>query len=375
MKTKIIFTVVGARPQFIKASALSRVILKSSALDEVIIHTGQHYDDNMSAVFFDELGIPKPQYNLGVAGGTHGQMTAEMLTKLEEVMLIERPDVVLVYGDTNSTLAAALAAAKLNIPIAHVEAGLRSFNRAMPEETNRVLTDHCSDLLFTPTSAATNQLIKEGISGDRIIEVGDIMLDVALHTRSSLSSLSAPLPLLAKLQVNDRPFVLSTIHRQENTDDQNRLRAIFEGLNALSEHYPVVLPLHPRTKKRLTEHGLDHLLETLKLTAPLGYREMVALESSAALIVTDSGGVQKEAFFHHTPCLTLRDETEWIELIEGGWNRLLTPSDPQDICETALNTLGLVGEAIQPYGQGDAAEKISAGLISYFQMTSRVDAD
>ena len=364
MKTKTVLTVVGARPQFIKASALSRVISSSTSLNEMIVHTGQHFDDNMSAVFFDELGIPAPHDNLGIAGGTHGQMTGEMLAKLEEVMLREQPALVLVYGDTNSTLAGALAAVKLNIPVAHVEAGLRSFNRAMPEETNRVLTDHCSELLFTPTSAATAQLIKEGISPGRIIEVGDIMLDVAQYTRSNLSSTP---PLLSELGLSGQPFVLATVHRQENTDNPERLRAIFEGLSALSESLPVVLPLHPRTKKRLSEYGIERFLKSLCLTDPLGYREMVALESSADLIVTDSGGVQKEAFFHQTPCLTLRDETEWTELVTSGWNRLLTPSDPQEISAIALSTIGHVGVSVQPYGSGDTAEQICRALESYFE--------
>lgn len=361
MKTRTLLTVVGARPQFIKASALSRRLAQSTQIDELLVHTGQHFDDNMSSVFFEELQIPSPRYNLGIAGGSHGQMTGEMLAKLEEVMMRERPEMVLVYGDTNSTLAGALAAAKLCIPIAHIEAGLRSFNRAMPEEVNRVLTDHCSDLLFTPTSAASAQLLKEGINAERITEVGDIMLDVALHTRASLTT---PHPLLTQLKVIDRPFVLATIHRQENTDDPVRLRAIFEGLKALSTSLPVVLPLHPRTKKRLSEHGLEDLLSGLALCDPLGYREMVALESEAALIVTDSGGVQKEAFFHQTPCLTLRDETEWTELVESGWNSLLVPVDPHQICATALNTIGKVGEAVEPYGRGDTAERIYQTLIA-----------
>ena len=351
---KKLLTVVGARPQFIKASAISRCIRRSSAIEELIVHTGQHFDANMSEVFFGELEISKPAYNLGISGGSHGQMTGEMLRRLEETMITEKPDGVLVC-DTNSTLAGALAASKLHIPTAHVEAGLRSFNRKMPEEVNRVLTDHCAEWLFTPTVVATENLKREGISAERIIEVGDVMLDVASYYRSRVSSSH---PLLTSLKVDHQPFVLATVHRQENTDDPQRLRVIFTALSLIAQELPVILPLHPRTKKRLAEHDLTSLTSSLLITDPLGYMEMVACESSAAVVVTDSGGVQKEAFFHKTPCVTLRDETEWLELVESGWNRLISPQDPHEILKQVRAAIGTRGAPIHPYGRGESAQHI-----------------
>ena len=356
-----ILTVVGARPQFIKASALSNALRAEAELTELIVHTGQHYDDNMSAVFFAELGLPAPAYHLGISGGRHGEMTAEMLKQLEQVFLKENADLVLVYGDTNSTLAGALAASKLHIPIAHVEAGLRSFNKQMPEELNRILTDHCSSLLFTPTDVATQNLINEGFQPSQITQVGDVMLDVAVLSKAKASE-QVSTALLKSLGLASGDFFLSTIHRQENTDDGIRFKAIFEGLNLVAQSKKVVLPLHPRTKARLKQFELQYLLQDLLIVPPLSYLEMVALESHSSLIITDSGGVQKEAFFHRVPCLTLRDETEWIELVEAQWNKLVTPVDPQVICDEALMMHGTKGEQISPYGKGQASDLIVKGI-------------
>ncbi len=362
---KKILTVVGARPQFIKASALSHALATEVELNEILVHTGQHYDENMSAVFFDELGIPKPAYHLGISGGRHGEMTAEMIKQLEQVFLKESPDLVLVYGDTNSTLAAALAAAKLHIPIAHVEAGLRSFNKRMPEELNRILTDHCASLLFTPTDVASQNLLHEGFEQNQITQVGDVMLDVALLSKERAQQ-QVSTQLLNTLDLQHKDYFLTTIHRQENTDDVNRLKAIFEGLSLIAQSKKVVLPLHPRTKARLAQFALNQLLDDLLVIPPLSYLEMVALECHASLIITDSGGVQKEAFFHQVPCLTLRDETEWVELVEAEWNTLLKPSHAQEIYEVAMIKQGSQGKPISPYGQGQASQLIVQGIKTLF---------
>lgn len=353
---KKILTVVGARPQFIKASALSKALADEAQLNELLVHTGQHFDENMSAVFFDELDLPKPAYHLGISGGSHGAMTGEMLKQIEPILMAEQPDFVLVYGDTNSTLAGALAAAKLNLPIAHIEAGLRSFNKRMPEELNRILTDQCASLLFTPTQVASQNLLNEGFDSSRIKQVGDIMFDVAIHAKVKAQDQVIP-QLFSQLKLGEA-FILATIHRQENTDDEQRLKVIFEGLNQLAQTQQVVLPLHPRTQARLERFKLTHLLKDIKLTEPLSYLEMVALESRAALIITDSGGVQKEAFFHQVPCLTLRNETEWTELVVSGWNHLLPPRSAEEISKTALKLLNTQGQPIQPYGQGQTAQQI-----------------
>lgn len=355
-----ILTVVGARPQFIKAAVLSHRIAGTPGLLECLVHTGQHHDANMSDVFFDDLGIPAPAHHLGIGGLSHGAMTGRMLEGLEAVMELEQPDWVLVYGDTNSTMAGALAAAKRGIPVAHVEAGLRSYNRAMPEEINRVLTDHCSDILFTPTAAGVTNLRAEGLPDERILQVGDVMFDAALHygKLADERGLNA-----AKFGLPERGYVLATVHRQENTDNRERLSAILDGLREVAKHMPVVLPLHPRTRGRIADEGLEPLTQGMELLAPQGYLEMVALEKGAAVIATDSGGVQKEAFFHQVPCVTLRSETEWTELIEAGWNRLACLSNGASIAEDILAACGQKGEEIQPYGDGDAAGKIVAGLI------------
>lgn len=355
-----IVTVLGARPQFIKASVVSYAIAQQQSMTEVLVHTGQHFDSNMSDVFFEELGMRKPDYFLDIHGGMHGAMTGRMLTEVEKVLLKEKPDVVLVYGDTNSTLAGALAAAKLHIPVAHVEAGLRSFNMSMPEEVNRVLTDRISRWLFTPTHAAKQHLLREGFGQEQIYPVGDVMYDVALHHGQRVN---ADTGLMARLGLSPKNYVLATVHRAENTDYADRLGAIVDALIATAEKLPVVWPLHPRTKAVLQQAGkLDLLASKVQLIEPLGYLDMVQLEKFAALIATDSGGVQKEAFFYQVPCITLRDETEWVELVEAGWNRLVSPVDAELIKATIDVALGSSGINVSPYGQGDAAAKIVCEL-------------
>jgi UDP-GlcNAc3NAcA epimerase len=361
---KKVLTVLGARPQFIKASVVSHAIASTSGLAEVMLHTGQHYDANMSEVFFDELGMSKPDYFLDIHGGNHGAMTGRMLEAVEQVLLQEQPDVVLVYGDTNSTLAGALAAAKLDIPVAHVEAGLRSFNMKMPEEINRILTDRISRWLFTPTHTASANLLREGHAQSSIAEVGDVMYDVALHHGSRVQ---AGTGLMAALGLTEKGYVLATIHRQENTDHPQRLANIVRALISTARTLPVVWPLHPRTRVELQKAGLlDVLASQVKLIDPLGYLDMVRLEKFAALIATDSGGVQKEAFFYQVPCVTLRDETEWVELVEAGWNRLASPVDAGSV-QVAINAaLGSRGQDVQPYGAGDAARRV---VTSIFEAT------
>lgn len=318
-----IATIVGARPQFIKAAALSRSVQQSSEVKEILIHTGQHYDHNMSAVFFKEMEIPEPQYNLNIGGISHGAMTGRMIESIEKVLQDERPDWVVVYGDTNSTLAGALAAVKLHIPVAHVEAGLRSYNRKMPEEINRILTDQCSERLFTPSEHSTHILKKEGIPEEKISQVGDIMYDVALFYQEKALRSSA---IIQKLQLKPQGYALATIHRAENCENPHRLKEIFAGLEAIAKYVEVVIPLHPRTKKMLVEQNFCQEKSRLQILEPVGYFDMISLESQAQVILTDSGGVQKEAYFFKVPCLTLRDETEWVELITHGFNKLTKPA-------------------------------------------------
>lgn len=355
---RTVLTIVGARPQFIKAAVVSRALRAQPGVREVLVHTGQHYDDNMSRVFFEELEIPEPDYHLGIGGGTHGQNTGRMLEALEEVLLQERPDWVLVYGDTDSTLAGALAAAKLHIPVAHVEAGLRSFNRRMPEEINRVLTDHVSDLLFAPTEVAVRNLLREGIPSDKIHLVGDVMYDAALYYGEKAERESQ---VLRRLGLVPKGYVLATLHRAENTDDPERLRVVLQALAQVNKEVPVVLPVHPRTRKRAEAFGLDHLLGEVLAIEPVGYLDMVMLEKNARVIATDSGGVQKEAFFHRVPCVTLREETEWVELVELGWNRLCPPRDPASIVDYLLHDW--TGGEATPYGTGHAGSAIAAHLL------------
>jgi len=359
-----ILTVVGARPQFIKAAAVSRVLRSEPAVQEVLVHTGQHYDSNMSEIFFEELEIPRPDYHLGIGGGSHGQNTGRMLEAIEQVLMQEQPDWVLVYGDTDSTLAGALAAVKLHIPVAHVEAGLRSFNRRMPEEINRVLADHASDLLFAPTETATRNLSREGIPESKIHLVGDVMYDAAIYYEDKAERKSK---ILQQLSLSSKGYVLVTVHRAENTEDPGRLKFILEALAELHHEVPVVFPVHPRTKKRVKALGLAGYLERMLAIEPVGYLDMVMLEKNARLIATDSGGVQKEAFFYRVPCVTMREETEWIELVELGWNRLSPPTDKEGTLRSlrsALHSRQLPDGEIDLYGGGQAAKRIATVLFS-----------
>jgi UDP-GlcNAc3NAcA epimerase len=357
-----IVTVVGARPQFVKAAAVSRVLRERPGIDEVLVHTGQHYDENMSDVFFRELDIPRPRYHLGVGSGTHGAQTGRMLEKIEEVLGRENPEVMLVYGDTNSTLAGAVAAAKLHVPVAHVEAGLRSFNRRMPEEVNRILTDHVSRWLFAPTAAAVANLRREGIDG-AVHLVGDVMYDAALHHGRAGGG-----AVLERLGVCPGAYVLATVHRAENTDSAAPLGSIFAGLRAVARVVPVVVPLHPRTRSALARAGmLDTCARELILSDPVGFIDMVQLERHARLVVTDSGGVQKEAFFYRVPCVTLRHETEWVELVEMGWNHLAPPTGPDSVRDAVLAALARPrpgGSCGELYGGGRAAQRIAELLCA-----------
>jgi UDP-GlcNAc3NAcA epimerase len=358
-----IVTVIGARPQFIKAAVVSRIIHRRADITEILVHTGQHFDANMSDVFFQELDIPHPAYHLGIGGELHGAMTGAQLIEAEKVLLKEKPDWVMVYGDTNTTLAGALSAAKLHIPVAHVEAGLRSFNRRMPEEINRVLTDHISELLFAPTEVALQNLAREGLAGYRSRLVGDVMFD-AVQLFGELAARKSS--ILETLQMKTGNFVLATVHRAENTDNSDRFRVILSALKKTGETLPVVWPLHPRTRKKIEKDRLlEHLGSGVYLIDPVGYLDMLMLERSAALIATDSGGVQKEAFFCGVPCVTLRDETEWLELVEAGWNRLAPPHDAAQVVSAILGALGTKGQAITPYGHGDAGSRIVDALLNW----------
>jgi len=351
-----LLTVIGARPQFIKAAVLSRYIRNnpSCGITETLLHTGQHYDQNMSDVFFEEMDIPKPDINLHVGSGSHGKITGLMLERIEDVIFERKPDVVLVYGDTNSTLAGAFAASKLHVPVAHVEAGLRSFMMAMPEEQNRRLTDHLSTWLFCPTQTAEDNLKKEGINcnnltgkpnadNKQVVITGDIMYDASLYYREKSNS-----------KVNEKDFILLTIHRAENTDDTNRLSSIVKAINKLTD-YKFIFPVHPRTRKILEQHNL--LFAThVKMIEPIGYLEMIAYEAACSAVLTDSGGVQKEAFFFKKPCITMRDSTEWVELVNSGWNTL-TGADTDKIITTVKN-LHTPVEYPSLYGDGNCARKI-----------------
>jgi UDP-GlcNAc3NAcA epimerase len=346
--TARILTVVGARPQLIKAAAVSRALAGVPAIEERLVHTGQHFDVGMSDVFFAELGIPPPAHHLGIHGGGHGEMTGRMLIALEQVMKADRPDCVLVYGDTNSTLAGAFAAAKLDIPVAHVEAGLRSFNRRMPEEINRIVADRLSALLFCPTRTAVDNLAAEGIAAG-VHMTGDVMYDVTLHAASAARANSR---ILERLGLAPRGYALATVHRAENTDDPAALAAVLSYLREQAHDQPVVLPLHPRTREAARLQGLS--FDGLTVTEPLGFLDMHRLLASAAAVFTDSGGVQKEAYFHRAPCVTLRAETEWVETVEAGWNRLWRGPDWRPRRD------------IPDYGDGRSAEKVVAILADRF---------
>ncbi len=355
-----IVTIVGARPQLIKAAAISRVIRSEFAdrVTEVLVHTGQHYDENMSKVFFDELDIPHPKYNLEISGGQHGAMTGRMLEAVEGVLLEERPDWVLIYGDTNSTLAGALAAVKIHIPVAHGEAGLRSFNMRMPEEVNRIVADRVSRLLFCPTDIAVRNLTTEGVTHG-VHNVGDVMFDVSLYYRDVARQHSKA---MQRFSLVEGGYVLTTCHRQENTDDPARLKAILGALGDVAERMPLLLPLHPRTRNIIAQRGLADVLGKATLVEPLSYIDMVRLEQSARVILTDSGGVQKEAFFYQVPCVTMRDETEWMETVDLGWNRLVG-ADRSLIVAAVLGAARPVGNGAQPYGNGAASKAIIEELL------------
>lgn len=360
-----IITIIGARPQFIKAAPFSRTFRKFNK--EILVHTGQHYDVNMSDVFFEELGIPKPDYYLGVGSGSHGVQTGRMLEKIEEIILNEKPDGLLVYGDTNSTLAGALAASKLHVPVFHVEAGLRSYNKFMPEEQNRVLTDHISDLLLCPTQTAVNNLEKEGIKSG-VINTGDIMYDAALGNLKISKRRYSNDAWLREIKgengkiptLKEKEYYLATIHRAENTDDHKKLSEIFLAFNNLDK--PVLLPLHPRTRKLI--NGLDVELHNIIIIEPVSYLLMLYLIANAHMVVTDSGGLQKEAYFLKTPCTTLRDQTEWIETLENGWN-MLSSIDVNKILNSVSRKLDCLQHP-QPlsFGEGDAAERIYKAIIN-----------
>lgn len=352
-----ILTVVGARPQFIKAAAVSRK-LKEFGLEEIILHTGQHFDQNMSQVFFDEMEIPVPNYNLNINSLNHGAMTGRMLEGIEQILLKEEPNLLMVYGDTNSTIAGALAAQKLHIPVAHVEAGLRSFNMAMPEEINRILTDRISNYLFCPTQTAVQNLTNEGFQNFscRIENTGDVMQDAAMYygARSAEKSKVAN-----QLNLN-KQFVLATFHRQENTDDAVKLKSIIESLNKIHSEMQVIVPLHPRTKKIVASQSVPAKFTVID---PVGYFDMVELLKRCALVITDSGGLQKEAFFFQKPCVTMRAETEWTELVENGVNTLANPGS-DDIYESWRTMLSKNPNfSVNLYGNGKASEKI-AGILA-----------
>ena len=342
-----IATIVGARPQFIKASMVSRILQRTSGVEEDIIHTGQHFQDNMSELFFKELQIPDPSFNLGINGGSHGDMVGRMLIAAEKVLLERRPECVVVYGDTNSTLAGSLSAAKLGIPVAHVEAGLRSYLKNQPEEINRVATDHLSSLLLCPTRLAVKNLFKEGVTKG-VFHVGDVMYDAAQFARSSVESDV----VLQRYGVESKKYCLATVHRAENTDTCERLAAIIEYLKTEPGDLPLLMSVHPRTRQALVNFGLD--LGQIKSCDPTSYYEMAALTHNACTVFTDSGGLQKEAYFHRVPCVTLRDQTEWIELLEAGWNRLWT--EPEYKTRKEIND----------YGSGSAAKLIVDKLIETF---------
>ena len=352
----IILTIIGARPQFIKAAAVSREIAKYKDIKEIVVHTGQHFDANMSEIFFEQMQIPKPDYNLEINSLSHGAMTGRMIEKIEAVLLKEKPDWVLVYGDTNSTIAGSLAAKKLHIKVAHVEAGLRSFNRKMPEEINRILTDKISDLLLCPTDLAVKNLQDEGIgkhSLAKIIKSGDVMQDAAIFYSDLAQKPASELP---------EKFVLVTIHRAENTDDPDRLKSIIEALNEINKEIPIILPIHPRTRKILEK---SNLIINFTLINPVGYLEMIYLLKHCRMVMTDSGGLQKEAFFFQKPCVTLRDETEWVELVENGFNQVVG-SEFNKILEGFRTMKNRQRDYnIDLYGNGTASQKIIQEILNF----------
>lgn len=375
-----IVTIIGARPQIIKAAALSRAIKNkfSASITEIIVHTGQHYDENMSQVFFDELGIPAPNYNLNVGSGSHGKQTATMISGIEDILLQEKPQAIVLYGDTNSTLAGAIAASKIHIPVVHIEAGLRSFNKAMPEEINRIMCDHVSTLLFSPTKTGFQNLINEGFkakalkpynaNNPKIYHSGDVMYDNSIYFSEVAEQKTT---VLSKNSLEKGKFILATIHRNNNTDEPVRLNSLFTALYKISEQHQldVLLPLHPRTAK-LLEFNLDQELHNkikaskhFKIIPPVSFLEMIALEKNCKIVMTDSGGVQKEAFYFEKPCVILRPETEWVELVECG-TAIITDANEQKIID-AFSTLTSKSDMKFPklYGDGKAAEFICGEMV------------
>ncbi len=349
-----LITIIGARPQFIKAAAVSREIAKHSNIKEIIVHTGQHFDVNMSEIFFHQMQLPKPDYNLEINSLTHGAMTGRMIEKIEEVLLKEKSDWVIVYGDTNSTIAGALAAKKLHIKVAHVEAGLRSFNRKMPEEINRILTDKISDLLLCPTDVAVQNLKDEGIgkhSLAKIVQSGDVMQDAAIIYSNLAQKPDFELP---------EKFILSTIHRAENTDNEKRLNSIMAAFNKINKEIPVILPIHPRTRKTIEKRDINI---KFMIIDPVGYLQIIYLLKHCSMVMTDSGGLQKEAFFFHKPCVTLRDETEWVELVENGFN-VVVGSNSDEIYTAYKKMMNKKPNYnIDLYGRGKASNKIIRELL------------
>lgn len=364
-----IVTIIGARPQIIKAAALSRAIKDHYAdrIQEVIVHTGQHYDDNMSQVFFDELGIPHPDYNLHVGSASHGVQTAKMIEGIEQILMNEKPDCMVLYGDTNSTLAGAVAASKIHVPVVHIEAGLRSFNKSMPEEINRIVCDHCSTLLFTPTRAGFENLAHEGfridndgpytIDNPKVYHCGDIMYDNSLHFSSIADQ---KVSLLKQLGLEGKPYVLATLHRDSNTDSPERLNAILDAFKELSKEITVVLPMHPRTRKKATGFHADNII----VTEPVSFLEMIQLEKHALLVLTDSGGVQKESYFFKKPCVILRPETEWVEIVETG-AATLADADKAKILEASHRYLHQPPVNFpEVFGDGHAAKFMLEKMIT-----------
>ncbi len=375
-----IVTIIGARPQIIKAAALSRAIKThfKDQIHEVIVHTGQHYDDNMSQVFFDELGIPRPDYNLHVGSASHGIQTAKMIEGIEKILIDEKPDYIVLYGDTNSTLAGAVAASKIHVPIVHSEAGLRSVNKSMPEEINRIVCDHCSTLLFTPTTTGLNNLVHEGfkanndgpynIDNPKVYHCGDIMYDNSLYFSTVADQ---KVDLLRRLGLDGKPYILCTLHRDSNTDHAERLNAILEALLELSAELPIVLPLHPRTKKMIQQLSNATTIERLhsnnniQIIEPVSFLEMIQLEKHASLVMTDSGGVQKESFFFKKPCVILRPETEWVEIVEVR-AATLVDADKQAILKTSRDYLQNPPEFFpKVFGDGHAAEFMLKAMLNY----------
>lgn len=346
-----IVTIIGARPQFVKAAPISRELRENHT--QILVHTGQHYDYQMSDIFFEELGIPKPDYNLGIGSASHGEQTGRMLIEIEKVLMSEKPDCVIVYGDTNSTLAGALAASKMHIPVVHIEAGLRSFNKAMPEEVNRILTDNVSTILFAPTETAVKNLEDENIT-ENVYNPGDVMYDATLFNLATAEKNSN---IIAKLGLTSGEYCLATVHRAENTDNKQNLENIIKAF--IKSGKTIVFPVHPRTRNKIKEFELENLLnstDNLKIIEPIGYFDILVLEKNANKILTDSGGMQKEAYFLKKPCITLRAETEWVETVESGWNKIVNTDI--DKITSCLHSYKIPDSYYNFYGDGNAAKKI-----------------